>query len=252
MDRVASMWTVVDGLRMHARVPNHPAPAGAPAVVLVYGLAMSGRYMVPTLLSLAPWYRVYAPDLPGLGSSTTPARRLNLSEQADALAGWMDGAGLDRAALLGNSLGCQVIVRLALSYPERLTRAVLVAPTMDPRARSALHQAWRLLLDMPREAPSMPFVALQDFWRVGVRRTWSTLSEAVQARVEEHFPGVQAPTLVVRGDRDPIVPQRWAKEVSCLLPRGRLVVIPGAPHAVNYSAPAALVCAVRPFLDGDL
>lgn len=57
---VASSWTVVDGLRMHARVPAAPAPVGAPAVVLVHGLGVSGRYMVPTLPGLAPWSRLRA------------------------------------------------------------------------------------------------------------------------------------------------------------------------------------------------
>ena len=250
--RVQSLWTVVGGLRVHARVPTRPAPADAPAVVLVHGLAMSGRYMVPTLLGLAPRYRVYAPDLPGLGLSTRPTRPLTLSEQADALAGWMDGVGLERAALLGNSLGCQVIVRFAIRYPERLTRAVLVGPTMDPRARSPLRQAWRLLLDAPREAPSMRLIAVREYWRAGPRRTWGVLREALGAHVEDRLPGVRAPTLVVRGGRDPIVPERWAEEATRLLPRGRLVVLPKAPHAANYSTPAALVRAVQPFLDGDL
>lgn len=248
--RVKDVWTVVDGLRVHARVPERSAPDDAPAVVLVHGLAMSGRYMVPTLLRLAPWYRVYAPDLPGLGKSDRPARRLGLSEQADALAGWMDGVGLDRAALLGNSLGCQVIVRFAIRHPERLTKAVLVAPTIEPRARSPLRQAWRLLLDAPRESPSMIPIAVREYLRAGPRHTWNTLEEAIQAHVEERLPGVRVPTLVVRGERDPIVPQPWAEAVARLLPRGRLVVIPGAPHAVNYSAPEALVRVVRPFLAG--
>ncbi|MDQ3880940.1 MAG: alpha/beta hydrolase, partial [Chloroflexota bacterium] len=62
------------------------------------------------------------------------------------------------------------------------------------------------------------------------------------------LPCVRVPTLVVRGGRDPIVPQAWAEEVARLLPRGRLVVIPGAAHAVNHDAPAALARVVLPFL----
>ena len=163
----------------------------------------------------------------------------------------MESVSLDRAALLGNSLGCQVIVRFAIKYPERLTKAVLVAPTIDPRARSPVLQAWRLLLDAPREAPFMLLIAIREYLRVGPRRTWSTLKEAVQAPVEERLSRVQVPTLVVRGERDPIVPQGWAEEVAKLLPRGRLFVVPDAPHAVNYSAPAALVRVVWPFFEGD-
>ncbi len=57
------------------------------------------------------------------------------------------------------------------------------------------------------------------------------------------------PALVVRGARDPIVPQEWAEWASSLLPRGELLVVPGAAHAVNYNAPRPLVEATEAFLD---
>jgi 2-hydroxy-6-oxonona-2,4-dienedioate hydrolase len=66
--------------------------------------------------------------------------------------------------------------------------------------------------------------------------------------VEEKLPLVEAPTLVVRGGRDLIVSQRWAEEFAALLPRGRLLVVPGAAHAVNYDDPEALADAVLRFL----
>jgi 2-hydroxy-6-oxonona-2,4-dienedioate hydrolase len=57
------------------------------------------------------------------------------------------------------------------------------------------------------------------------------------------------PTLVIRGEHDPIVPQQWAEEVCRLLPHGSLVVIPGAAHTLNYTEPAAFVSAMHPFLE---
>jgi 2-hydroxy-6-oxonona-2,4-dienedioate hydrolase len=57
------------------------------------------------------------------------------------------------------------------------------------------------------------------------------------------------PTLVVRGSRDPIVPQRWAEEVSRLLPDGRLVVVPEVTHTVNFDAPSEFVRVIREFLN---
>ncbi|HEX2088386.1 MAG TPA: alpha/beta fold hydrolase [Actinomycetota bacterium] len=57
-----------------------------------------------------------------------------------------------------------------------------------------------------------------------------------------------APTLVVRGSRDMMVPQRWAEEAAALLPNGRLAVVPGAAHCVNYSAPQPFVDVLRRFL----
>ena len=72
-------------------------------MVLVHGLGVSSRYMLPTLALLAPRARVFAPDLPGFGHSTKPPHTLSLAELADSLADWMSATGLDRAVLLGNS-----------------------------------------------------------------------------------------------------------------------------------------------------
>jgi hypothetical protein len=90
-------------MRMHARVPTRQirAPHTDP-VVLVHGLGVSSRYMLPTLVLLAPRYRVFAPDLPGFGHSTKPPHTLSLAELAESLADWMSATGLDRAVLLGN------------------------------------------------------------------------------------------------------------------------------------------------------
>jgi hypothetical protein len=67
-----SRWTPVEGVRMHARMSEGPASEGSPTVVLVHGLVVSGRYMLPTLRHLAPSCKVYAPDLPGFGRSEKP------------------------------------------------------------------------------------------------------------------------------------------------------------------------------------
>jgi pimeloyl-ACP methyl ester carboxylesterase len=69
--------------------------------------------------------------------------------------------------------------------------------------------------------------------------------------IEQKLCQIVAPTLVVRGTRDAIVPQRWAEEASDLLPNGRLVVIEHAAHTINYSQPAWLVEVIWPFLVGS-
>ena len=241
--------TVVNGGRMHARVSVGGA-AGGPPVVLVHGLVVSGRYMVPLLDELARSHAVYAPDLPGFGWSEGLAHAPDVAGLADALAGWMREAGLSGAALVGNSMGCQVIVELALRHPELVERAVLQGPTMDPRARSAPRQMWRLLIDTTREPPSLVAIEGLDLFRAGVVRSWRTFRHALQDPIEEKLPQVRVPALVVHGSRDRISPQSWAEEVARLLPRGRLVVLPHAAHAANYSAPAEFARAVRAFLAG--
>ncbi|MDQ3793271.1 MAG: alpha/beta hydrolase [Actinomycetota bacterium] len=203
-------------------------------MVLVHGLIVSGRYMVPTAELPAAHYRVFVPDLPSFGKSEKPPRTLDVAGLSDSLAAWMGEGGLDRAALVGNPFGCQIIVELAVRHPERVERAVLQGPTTDPRARTVLRQMGRLLLDGVREPPSLLPIELFDYLDAGLRRSVRTLRYMLEDRIEEKLPRVRVPILVVRGSRDPIVPQRWAEEAASLLPMGRLAVIPGAAHTANY------------------
>ena len=235
---------------MHARVPTRQVPAtDTDPIVLVHGLGVSSRYMLPTLVLLAPRYRVYAPDLPGFGRSGKPPHPLSLGELADSLAEWMTATGLDRAVLVGNSVGCQVITTFAGRHPTRITRAVLIAPTFDPNASSRWRNGLRLLLDAPRERPSETVKATADYWRAGPHRIWATLTDALHSPVQTQLTQLTVPTLVVRGGRDPIVTDHWAQRVTSLVPHGRLACIPGAPHAVNYSAAPELLRVLTPFLD---
>ena len=247
-ETLESRWAKVCGRLVHYRASvDSPAGTDSP-VVLVHGLGVSSRYMIPTAERLAPRRRVYAPDLPGFGRSEKPARALNLAELSEALSSWMDEVGIPRAVLLGNSIGCQVIVRLALKEPARVERMVLVSPTVDRGARTVFRSFARLLLDIPRERLSLPFIALLDYLQAGLGRTAQTFGYAMQDRVEEKLPRVAQPALVVRGGRDPVVSEQWAAEVSRLLPAGRLAVLPGAPHAVNHHSPEELAAVVLDFL----
>ena len=223
-----SIWMKVNGASMHARRSENSLPPTASTVVLVHGLSVSSGYMVPTAVRLAPYHHVYLPDLPGFGKSAKPSHILTIPELADSLADWMQAMGLPPAVLLGNSLGCQIIVNFALKYPERLTHAVLVGPTMDPQARSIHQAALRLLLDIPCEPlPFLP-ILVREYLAAGPRRTIRTLQHAFADRMEEHLPSVQTPTLIVRGARDPIVRQEWTEQVHQLLPESQLVVVRGA------------------------
>ncbi len=231
--RVSAVSAVVDlyGLRLHARQSSRPGPP----IVCVHGLAVSSRYMLPLLRELAAVAPVYAPDLPGFGRSAKPRRSLAVPELARALAGWLDATGVDRPILVANSLGCQVVAELAAREPERAAALVLVGPTVDARARSPLVQILRWLRSARYERPSLPFLVAGDALVAGPRRVWATFRSALADRIEEKASAVTAPTLVVRGENDPIVPQRWAEELASRFPKGRLAVVSGGGHALNYS-----------------
>ncbi len=247
--RLDDRWAIIDGAPMYARVSVDPVPDGLPPVVLVHGLTMSGRYMVPLAEQLAPLRRVYAVDLPGFGRSVDPGPVLAVGELADALAHWLAALGIDRAVVLGHSFGCQVAAAFAVRHPERLERAVLVAPILDPAARKVAVLAVCWLRDTVREPLSLKPILLRDLLAAGPRRALCMLGFMLRDRIEAKLGRISVPTLVVHGARSAIAPRRWAEEVAALLPRGRLVVIPDAPHTVNFAAPGALAREVRAFLD---
>jgi pimeloyl-ACP methyl ester carboxylesterase len=249
-------WAEVHGLAIHAwRSPGPPRPtgaAGAVPLVLVHGLGVSSRYFLRLAGRLAAGRPVLAPDLPGFGRSATPPRPLDVHAQADFLAAWMPAMGLERAAFLGHSLGSQVVADLALRHPHRVERLVLAAPTIDDGGRSVPRELLRLLRDVPREPFSLVPIVTRDYLRAGLGRVLRTLRYALADRLEEKLPLLDLPVLVLRGARDPVVSERWSEKVAALLPHGRLAVVPGAAHALQFSHPREVAALLDSFLDEGL
>lgn len=236
------------GLRWFARAWNLAALPSRQPVVLVHGLVVSSRYMVPTGRLLGRSLPVLAPDLPGFGRSEGPPETLDVDGLADALAEWAGAVGIPRAAWLANSIGCHVVLALGERHPDLVDRLVLVGPALDPDRPGTPWQTWALLRDVPRERWRLPFVHATDVLRAGAKRSWETFRHTLADPLDERAPRVRAPTLVVRGGRDPLVTPEWAERLAALLPAGQLVTVPDAPHALNYSAPRRLAREVLPFL----
>ncbi len=249
--RIASRFVEVGGLRVHVRLSTDPAVGGQAPLVLVHGLGVSSRYMMPLAELLAAGRPVYAPDIPGFGESDKPRRTLDIHEQAEFLAGWMPALGLDRADFLGHSLGCQVVADLAFHHPERILRLALAAPTIDAAGRSLPQELGRLLLDSWREPFSLVPIVVVDYWKAGLGRALRTLRHALADRIEDKLPSLPMPALVLRGERDPVVSERWTERVRDLLPQGRLAIVARAAHAFHYSSPREVADLLIRFLDED-
>lgn len=217
-------------------------------MVLVHGYAVSSSYMIPTAERLAGRFPVFAPDLPGYGLSDAPERVLDVPELAEFLAGWMTRRRIERAVLVGNSFGCQVIAELARRYPAMVSHAVMIGPTADASARTILQHIWRLALDLLHEPLSLWLLQGRDYLRFGPRWQWQTARYMLSDRIEDRLPLLPMPVLVVRGEHDPIAPQPWVEELVSLAPNGMSAIIPDAGHAVNYSAPVALVALIERFI----
>ena len=245
--KLRSLWTRVGDLRIYARASEEPVPDRLP-VVLVHGYGVSSRYMVPIARRLAAERPVYAPDLPGHGRSEDPGRTLTVPELAGVLQEWMDMVGLGRVVLLGNSMGCQIAVELAVRHPERIDRLIMIGPTVDPEARTFRRQFPRFLQTAFAERPSLLFWVAWDYLRAGPSRILREMEVAFADRIEDKLPRVSMPSLVLRGERDAIVPQRWAEEVARGLGAGGVEILRGVGHALNYSAADELMRRIRPFL----
>ena len=233
----------VSGLRMHARVLGKGAP-----IVLLHGFGVSGTYMLPLAQALASSFTVFVPDLPGYGRSQRPPAPLGISELADALAGWLDAAALERPAFVANSMGCQVVTQLAVRRPERVGPLVLIGPTVDPAAACGATQLLAWLRETTMEPAALVALAARDDAVFGTRALLKTFRSALADRIEERLPLIAQPTVVVRGEHDAFVGPRWAEQVATLLPHGRLVVVPGEPHAAHYTRPDLVADIVRELL----
>lgn len=228
----------------------------APVVVLVHGLVISSRYMEPLALALAGnGYRVLAPDLPGYGESVDASPRIALSVESlsDALYLWLSAAGVRKASFIGNSFGCQVLTMLAVRHPSVVRRLVLQGLTVDPHARNLLRQIGRDFLNGRRERErSSAGIGRIDYAKAGPLRAVTSMLRLIRDRIENRLALVRAPCLILTGSRDPVAPVQWARQACELLPNGRLMIIDGATHTMNYVYPFSFAQAVDEFLRQDV
>jgi pimeloyl-ACP methyl ester carboxylesterase len=216
-----------------------------PPVVLVHGVVVSGAYFQPVAAHLHGQFHLYVPDLPGTGRSRTHDGVWDIERLASALAGWLDLHEVRDAILVSNSLGCQVLTQLASDRPDLARSLVLVSPTMDPAISSIPRIMWRGVRDIPREDPGLWRIWLTDMIRTGPRRGLALLRLGLRDHQLARLGRIMVPAIVVGGELDPIAPPGWVRDMAGRMPRGRAVIIPGAPHALNYTSPRHLARIIR-------
>ena len=218
----------------------------ATPIVLVHGLS-SGRTLKPLIRALGSRRPVFAPDLPGFGMSDQPIHPLDIPGLADALRSWLLDNQLSPAIVVGVAFGCQVAVDLAATYPSAVDRLVLVGPMFDPEARTA-RLALRWARNAPRSSPRLAPTIVHDFIDAGPWRSVRTLRRALEDPIEDKLGDIEAPTLVVRPERDHLVPAAWTERVAELIPEAELVVLPKAAHSIGPRTATRLTALLVPFL----
>jgi pimeloyl-ACP methyl ester carboxylesterase len=245
---LAERWTTIDDLDVFYR--ESPEPPDAPVMMHIHGFGLSGRYLLPTAERLADEFHTLVPDLPGFGRSAKAADLLDVPDLAHAAARFLDERGIESATLVGNSMGCPVILEFAHHYPERLERAILVSPAGGLHNQPLRRAIGQLARDGGREPPRMMTVATPDYLRFGVPSTFKMFHALTQYPSLERLLALQIPTLVVIGDRDPLLPgPARVQEIAGRTDNHVLVVtIEGAAHAINFSHPGELSHVIRLFM----
>ncbi|WP_433795511.1 alpha/beta fold hydrolase [Actinoplanes sp. CA-252034] len=243
-DPFRSRRTTVGGVRTHDR---HADRAGALPVVLLHGLAVSHRYLMPVARVLAVHHPVLVPDLPGFGKSGKPRHAYGVREHADHVAAWLDLLGLSRVAVVGHSFGAEVAARLAVVRPDLVAALVLASPSSDPAARSRSGLVRRCLLDLSVEAPWQAAVLARDVADAKPWRVFATVGHSVRNAIEHDLRHLPVPPLILGGALDPVAPLRWRARAASIA-GGVSVTVPSAAHNVLTTSPRRSAAAIAAHL----
>lgn len=261
------------------------AGSGSP-LLLLHGLGDSAGTWAQVLPALARTHQVYALDLPGFGASDKPPVAYTSDFLTACVAAFMESLGLRQVAIVGNSLGGLIALRLALAQPERVQALVLVDSAglgqgitrlmrlLNLPGAGALATKWHrttvgarhwaammtaLLFAHPKKAPAAWQASLRDMARTPgyLEATLSVIHHGADRRGQQahmvmldKLPRLTVPTLVLWGERDRVVPVVQAATAVELLANGTLTVIPDCGHVPQLECPDEFLRAVTGFLAG--
>jgi pimeloyl-ACP methyl ester carboxylesterase len=263
----------VAGLRLHVR---DSGPKDGPTLVMLHGFGSSLHTWEPWAQMLGDRYRVIRFDLPGFGlTGADPSGDYGDARGVAVLEALLDRLGIMRASLIGNSLGGKIAWMFAVQHPERVDRLVLISPdgfaspgfeygkpaevpAMVKLMRYALPKAMLRSSLVPAfgDPAAMTDALATRYYELmlapGVREAMIARLEQVRlADPEPLLRRIQAPTLLLWGEKDGMIPVANAQDYLRLLPDARLQVLPGLGHVPHEEAPAVALAPVRAFLDGN-
>lgn len=236
----------VRSLRVRGQMVRYRLSGEGPPLMLVHGLGCFAGWWRDVVPPLARHHLVIVPDLPGfeLAPGGSPFRLL---EGSAVLARLLERLDVGRTSLVGHSLGALVCLRIAASSPGLVDRLVLISPPIRTAGPAFRHHA----IPLARTAAGLPMGALARVTLGGIGRSplavWRAAEEMLHT---DHLVGIQdvrAPTLLVWGRDDQLVPLEGAGELLQALPGASLRVIESG-HSPMLDAPAALASELLTFL----
>jgi pimeloyl-ACP methyl ester carboxylesterase len=257
---------VIDTEIRDATVRSLVAGDGPGQVICLHGLGSNKASFFATVSALTPEHTVHAIDLPGFGGSSKPARAAyDASYFSRAVLGYMDAMGIDRAHIVGNSMGGRIALELALAEPDRATTISLLSPALAFRKRRELvplvklvrpelaaipHPVraarvrayfWGLFAQPERLDPAAADVAADEFCRTYRSRTARIAFFAALRNIYLDPPhgrrglwtrlaGLRTPALFVWGRQDRLVPVAFSRHVAEAVPSSRQVILDQCGH----------------------
>ena len=243
-----------------------------PPVLMIMGLGGRGTDWNPAFIRLlSPDYELIRFDNRGTGRSARPEESYSLDGMADEAIGILDVVGRARAHVLGVSMGGMIAQLVALRHPERVDRLVLIAThaggkTVTPPTPAALRvlmgdgsgstaeitRAAMTTITAPGFAARHPeAIDAMVANAVALPTPTATFARQMQAIMTsdrtDRLAHIQAPTLVVHGDADPLVPHPNGELLARHIPAARLVTLPGCGHMPMWERPDVLAETLRTF-----
>ena len=242
-----------------------------PALVLVHGVGLRGEVWAPQVEVFARDRRVVVFDTLGHGGSARPPAGATLADYLAQLQGLLDAVELERAALVGHSMGAAIATAFAIEHPERVTALAALCPVYG-RSAEARAAALARARTLERDGPAATVDATLARWfgdgdaapgdrrKAGMLRDWLTGADPVgYARAyrvfvssDETLAGrlgaISAPALFAAAEHDPNSTPQMSERMAREAPRGVAAVVPNARHMVPFTSPAPVNAMLGAFL----
>ncbi|GAA3954269.1 3-oxoadipate enol-lactonase [Gordonia caeni] len=244
-------------------------PQDAPVVVLANSLGADLSMWDPQVAALAERFRVIGFDTRGHGSSPVPSGPYTIDDLAGDVVALIDRFGVDRAALVGLSLGGTTMMRVAARHPDRVTSLAVLctAPSFDAgvytERAAAIRAAGttagvaegvvsRWFTDGFRSAHPERTAAFETMVAGTPAEGYAGCCDALSTlNLDADLPRISAPTLVIAGADDVATPPKRLAEIADAVPDSRLLVVPGACHLANVEQPEAVTAALLEHLESS-
>lgn len=239
----------------------HAGPAGTP-MIFVHGAAANHLVWGFQLHALSEITRVIALDLPGHGRSDPPGRN-TIQGYSKVVLGLLDALNIERAIIVGHSMGGAIAQTLALDHPERVTGLCLVGtgarlrvlPTILEGILNDFDTIAELVVNYSYATPldaSLRERALTEFRACPANIAHGDFNACNAFDLMTRLSEIRAPTLVVCGKDDRMTPVKYAEFLVTHIPNAQLAVIEGAGHSVMLEQPLAVNRALREFVSNLL